>query len=234
MYIAAEASVLFSTDSPSLIKNVIPYYEEQDIKKLENGYYDCILKKPALTDRSVYTTTSKNTHLFDDIASKDFYDLRVLAITAEYPDYNKIDLSRFEVLITIGYTKDLKELLEKYPKLRVFQTASFKDATAFCEMLLLLMASDNIIEVDFFDIALGFASTSEKSKLIHHYSLEEAANAPKSECYALVYVYTNKKDLFEINTIYEKYSFLSVPNEFYMACSCNTAIQERNGVFLSY
>ena len=51
---------------------------------------------------------------------------------------------------------------------------------------------------------------------------------------ALVYVYTNEKDLFELTTVYNKYNTLDVSNMMFFACFANKAVQEEDGVFLSY
>ena len=95
-------------------------------------------------------------------------------------------------------------------------------------------ASDNIIDIDLYDVNMAFGMKPTKSRVIKHFSYDDAKGEAGLWDNALVYVYTNEKELFELTTIYNKYNTLDVSNMMFFACFANKAVQEEDGVFLSY
>lgn len=230
MYLCPKYKVLFSTDSLTLFEKVMQLYTDDISKEMVNGYYSGILSNPNVSDE----TTTRHNGYFDDIDLSKEIDLKILVVTQEGHSYYSKEFSDYDVLITISSFPYMNMALEVNPKLRVFCVKDFSDCQAFTIMLFVTFASDNIIDIDFYDVNMAFGMTATKPRVIKHFSYDDAKVVAGGLDSALVYVYTNGKDLFDLTSIYKKYSTLEVSNMMFLACSGNKAVQEEEGVFLSF
>lgn len=230
MYLCPKYKVLFSTDNITLFEKVMQLYTDDICKEKANGYYSGILSKPNISDES----TTRHDSYFDDIDLSKEIDLRILVVTQEGHSYSSKEFSDYDIFITAGSFPYMNMVFEVNPKLRVFCVNDFSDCQAFTIMLFMTFASDNIIDIDFYDVNMAFGMTATKPRVIKHFPYDDAKAVAGVWDSALVYVYTNEKDLFELTSIYKKYSTLDVSNMMFLACSGNEAVQEEEGVFLSY
>ena len=230
MYLCPKYKVLFSTDNITLFEKVMQLYTDDICKEKANGYYSGILSKPNISDES----TTRHNSYFDDIDLSKEIDLRILVVTQEGHCYSSKEFSDYDILITANSFPYMNMAFEANPKLRVFCVRNFSDCQAFTKMLFMTFASDNIIDIDFYDVNMAFGMKPTKSRVIKHFSYDDAKGEAGFWDNALVYVYTNEKDLFELTTVYNKYNTLDVSNMMFLACFGNKAVQEEDGVFLSY
>lgn len=230
MYLCPKYKLLFSTDSLTLFKKIMQLYTDDISKEMVNGYYSDILSKPNVSDETI----TRHNGYFDDIDLSKEIDLKILVVTKDGHCYSSKEFSDYDVLITISSFPYMNMALEVNPKLRVFCVKDFSDCQAFTKMLFMTFASDNIIDIDFYDVNMAFSMTATKPRVIKHFSYDDAKVVAGGLDSALVYVYTNGKDLFDLTSIYKKYSTLEVSNMMFFACSGNKAVQEEEGVFLSF
>ena len=229
MYLCPKYKVLFSTDNLTLFEKVMQLYTDDISKEMVNGYYSGVLSKPNISDENI----TRRKGYFDDIDLSKEIDLKILVVTQDGHCYSSKEFSDYDVLITISSFPYMNMALEVNPKLRVFCVKHFSDCQAFTKMLFMTFASDNIIDIDFYDVNMAFGMTATKPRVIKHFSYDDAKVVTGCFDSALVYVYTNEKDLFELTSIYKKYSTLDISNMMFLACSGNKAVQEEEGVFLS-
>ena len=230
MYLCPKYKVLFSTDNLTLFEKVMQLYTDDICKEMVNGYYSGILSKLKVNDDS--TTMHKG--YFDDIDFSKEIDLKILVVTKEGHCYSSKEFSDYDILITASSFPYMNMAFKVNPKLRVFCVKDFRDCQAFTKMLFMTFSSDNIIDIDFYDVNMAFGMTATKPRVIKHFSYDDAKGVSGVLDSALVYVYTNEKDLFELTSIYKKYNTLDVSNMMFLACSGNGGVQEEEGVFISF
>ena len=75
-----------------------------------------------------------------------------------------------DILITASSFPFMNMAFKVNPKLRVFCVKDFRDCQAFTKMLFMTFSSDNIIDIDFYDVNMAFGMTATKPRVIKHFS----------------------------------------------------------------
>ena len=132
----------------------------------------------------------------NDIDLSKEIDLKILVVTKEGHCYSSKEFSDYDILITASSFPYMNMAFKVNQKLRVFCVKDFRDCQAFTKMLFMTFSSDNIIDIDFYDVNMAFGMTATKPRVIKHFSYDDAKGVSGVLDSALVYVYTNEKDLF--------------------------------------
>lgn len=233
MYLCENHRILFSTDSLPLYNEITGLYEVIEEESKDKGVIKCILSNSALSDNGQYTNRKPIESSFRCLGAEKEYNLKVLVITSTKNDFSELFFDDYDILIAACLLPEVKDMLKSYNRPRLFFCDTFDACLNFTRILFMTYASHNIIDLDFYDVTMAFATTESQTIVIQHYSYDEAKEAKLRAENAIVYVYTSQKDLFQLTSIYNKFQSLCKNDMLFMACSGNKAVGEKEGMFIA-